>query len=67
MTVTVTPHDVTLDLTEAEPGRNIPVEVAGSRRLIECGRLHSFPIDGERPGRAEEPGVAPEFEPSPAY
>src|SRR5215469_12696114 len=68
--VTVTPHDVTLDLTEAEPGRNIPVVVAGSRRRIESGRLHIFPVDGERipqPGRVEEPAVGPEFEPSPAY
>jgi trehalose/maltose hydrolase-like predicted phosphorylase len=69
VSVTVTPQEVTLDLTEAQPGRNIPVDVAGSRRLVECGRLHSFPIAEPiaQPGSVEEPGIQPELEPSTAY
>src|SRR5262249_56486583 len=69
VSVSVSAEGVTLDLTEAQPGRNLPVQVGGARRLIECGRVHRFPA-GEpvaQPGRAEEPAAAPELEPSPVY
>jgi len=69
VSVSVSPEGITLDLSEAQPGRNLPVQVSGDRRLIECGRVHRFPV-GEpvaQPGRVDEPAAAPELEPSPAY
>jgi trehalose/maltose hydrolase-like predicted phosphorylase len=65
--VSVTPQEVTLDLTEAQQGRNLPIVVSGARRLVECGRVHSFPIAEPAPGRVEEPAAAPGLEPVPAY
>src|SRR5262249_16234698 len=64
----VTPGEITMDLTQAESGRNLPVEVGGVRRLVECGKVHSFPIAEPlpTPGRPEEPALAPALEPVPA-
>jgi trehalose/maltose hydrolase-like predicted phosphorylase len=65
----VTPDSITLDLTGAEAGRNLPIELFGVRRLVECGRVHTFPIGGaEAEGeRAAEPAAEPVLEPAPAY
>jgi kojibiose phosphorylase len=57
--VTVKHHELVLDLTEAKAGQNLPIEVKGMPRLVECGKIHAFPLD------SPDPSVEPMFTPQP--
>jgi kojibiose phosphorylase len=59
--VTLKHHELVLDLTANCAGRNLPIEVRGVPRLVECGKVHTFPLDA--PPASIEPVFAPEPQP----